>query len=154
MNNITTQSSMTTTENILDTTTLWKRRDFLQEKYANLIESGAREQWEGFTGGGFTKDDYNDWEEDGFPLGLFSDDSEGGELYQLDCLHDYIGSWAKQTTMVREDHFVQYAQNWIEGLHDIPDCINSCIDWNKFADSLRHEWSTVDFMGEEYLVQN
>lgn len=155
MNNTTAQTEPTTTENILDTDTLWARREFLHEKYDNLRENGTREQWDDFTGNTFSDADFSNWKDEEFPLGWLSgEESEGGELFQLDKLHDDIGSWAENTTMVREDHFVEYAENWARGLHEIPEMLDFYINWEMFADNMRQEWSTVCFMGEEYLVQN
>lgn len=103
----------------------------------------------------FSSDDFTDWKAAEHPIDwLNGEDSEGGELHALNTLHSEIGSWAEDATMVLESHFVEYAEGWARGIERVPSMLDFCIDWNKFADSLRHEWSTIDFMGEEYLVQN
>lgn len=149
------KTEQTQPTNTLNTKNLWERRDYLWQKYCGLILNGTKEKWEEFTGESFSdKYSFEDFRKDGFELCDWDSDFEGGELYQLNTLHDSVGSWAEDCNMVREDHFVEYAENWARGLHDIPTMLDNCIDWDKFADTLRNEWSTFEFMGEEYLVEN
>lgn len=110
----------TTTLDILNTSTLWERRDYLWDKYAALIDKNSKESWEEFLGCSFDEESYREFCADEHLLGWNAgEDFEGGELYALNELHNEIGHWAKNTTMVRESHFVEYAQNWIEGVYSI-----------------------------------
>lgn len=62
------------------------------------------------------------------------------------------GDWYP-ITMIRDSYFVDYAQELAEDIGAINQAgawPNDCIDWDKAAEQLQHEYSTVTFGGVDY----
>ena len=61
-------------------------------------------------------------------------------------------------TMIRENHFEEYAQELADEVGAIPEGGAGqwpfyCINWEHAADELRHDYTTVRYQGEDYLVR-
>ena len=75
------------------------------------------------------------------------------EVRQLDgCVPD----WVYGATMIHEDHFTEYAQDFADGIgaydHDAPWPLNH-IDWEAAANELRNDYTTISYAGHDYLVR-
>lgn len=81
------------------------------------------------------------------------------ELDALNNLRDEFDrrSWRDGITLIPEDDFEDYARDFAEDIHG--DAIRdarwpfSCIDWGDAADSLRMDYSSVDYEGVTYLYR-
>jgi hypothetical protein len=93
------------------------------------------------------------------------DDIERGELTkELNSLTDLqeegeqvSSEWPHGETLIRDSHFVEYAQQLAEDIGAIEDFSHwpcDCIDWDKAADALKMDYSTVEFDGETYYIRS
>lgn len=64
------------------------------------------------------------------------------------------GDWYP-ITLIRRSYFVDYCQELVSDIGDLPKDIPGylAIDWDKTADNLEMDYSTVDFDGVEYLYR-
>lgn len=83
--------------------------------------------------------------------------SQGDELAALLGLKEELGlAWDNGETLIPESHFEDYAKSFAEDIgaisreEDWPSCH---IDWKSAADSLRMDFSTVEYRGETYLYR-
>ncbi len=111
----------------------------------------------------------------GFPADMLPDDlstlntplasewkgsDESTELANLEALASECqgyGDWSHGDTLIRESYFTEYAQQLAEDVGAIPDDAKwpcNCIDWEKAAQELQQDYSTVDFDGVPYYVRN
>jgi len=91
----------------------------------------------------------------------WDEDEEGRELKSLLDLADecegYVDDWKYGAALIRESYFTEYAEQLAEDIGDY----NSrdvkwpytCIDWEKAADELKADYTTVDFDGVIYFVR-
>jgi antirestriction protein len=88
-------------------------------------------------------------------------DAEKAELKQLESLKDDIGESRGKINeeggpFVLEDDFEAYAQELADDLGAIPRDASwpcTCIDWEKAADELKMDYSSVEWNGETYLYR-
>ncbi len=84
------------------------------------------------------------------------------EIAELKTLRDlqeqcegYAGDWKYGATLVRDDYFTTYAQDYAEEIGAIKDCSwpNNCIDWEQAASELQQDYTSVEFDGVTYWVR-
>ncbi len=99
----------------------------------------------------------NDDEISDSEFGYAWDFSDYEELQGLINLREEIGrSWKDGVELIREQDFEEYAQNFAESIGAIsgderwPAC---CIDWEKAANQLMSDYSSVDYDGETYYYR-
>jgi hypothetical protein len=82
-------------------------------------------------------------------------DTETAEdVSALEDLLDEI-SWADGCQpIVREDHFVQFAEDWASGLGPTKGWPYDCIDWERAADILRTDFRYISIFGQTYLIRS
>ena len=85
----------------------------------------------------------------------FSDD-EKKELAELESLSEEISEWQHGEALIPEDEFVEYCQQLLEDIGDLPKDLPGyiAIDWDKTADNLRANYSEVEYQGTTYLVRS
>ena len=87
------------------------------------------------------------------------DEDETEELAALQALAENVNhpDWKDGVALIRDEYFVTYAQELAEDLGmsrhsaDWPFCH---IDWDAAADSLRQDYSRIDFAGETYWMRS
>lgn len=58
-------------------------------------------------------------------------------------------------TLIPEDEFEEYARELADDLGTISDAWPArCIDWERAADELKMDYTSVEFCGETYLVRS
>jgi antirestriction protein len=64
------------------------------------------------------------------------------------------GDWYP-VSLIREDYFVDYCQELLEDIGDIPKGLPGyiVIDWEATAENLKADYSTVDFDGQTYYYR-
>jgi transcriptional regulator with XRE-family HTH domain len=90
-------------------------------------------------------------------LGEFDTSDEGEELEDLKALQDEAegyADWIHGAILVHDDYFQEYAQNFAEdlGMDRTQPWPYSCIDWEKAADELKQDFTSVDFDGETFWI--
>lgn len=69
--------------------------------------------------------------------------------------HEWEGNWYP-LTLIHEDYFTQYAQEWAEACGMIGKNDKwpyTCIDWYAAAEELKQDYSTVEFEGHTYYYR-
>jgi hypothetical protein len=91
----------------------------------------------------------------------WDESDEGQELAKLKAFAEeaegYASDWTCGATLIHEDYFEDYARELAEDLGDY-DSKNerwpyTCIDWEKAAEELQQDYTSVDFDGETYWVR-
>jgi len=85
---------------------------------------------------------------------------EHDELQTLRALRDdYSGGegWLDGSTLIRDSYFKEYAEDMASEITDYDPRRTSwpftCIDWDKAADDLKMDYTSVDFDGVEYWTR-
>ena len=86
-------------------------------------------------------------------------DENQEELDELLAMKDECGpEWKYGVAFIAEEDFEEYAQDLASDLYG-EEIRNAswpfdCIDWEKAADSLRMDYSVIDYQGTTYLFRN
>ena len=81
---------------------------------------------------------------------------ERAELAALKSFADDVESYCNMRdgeALIRDDHFVKYAQELAEDTGMISRDVSwpyTCIDWDKAADELKHDYSSAEWDGVTY----
>lgn len=85
---------------------------------------------------------------------------EGRELVTLEAFAEqaegYASSWRYGETLIRDDHFEDYARQLAEDIGAINSDAswpNNCIDWERAANELQVDYTSVYFDGVTYWVR-
>lgn len=84
---------------------------------------------------------------------------EHAELQALESLQDeasgYAGDWRHGATLVRDSYWVEYVQDMLADIGDLPRDLPGyiAIDWDKTADNIKVDYTSVDFDGVTYWVR-
>ena len=85
---------------------------------------------------------------------------EGKELAALKALADEAegyGDWAHGEALIADSYFTEYAEELTSDIGDYdPRNVQwpyTCIDWEKAADELKQDYTSVDFDGETYWIR-
>lgn len=143
----------------LDTRDLEDRRQELEDELKTL-KSAVTEAEEAFAAA--DEDDRDDAEielnQASFDLTDWEDNNQD-ELDALNTLRDEFDhrSWRDGVTLIPDDDFEDYARDLAEDLYgnDIRKASwpFDCIDWEKAADELRMDYSSVEYDGVTYLYR-
>lgn len=83
--------------------------------------------------------------------------SDADELKNLVELRDEIGSpWDGGVYLISEDNFTEHAEQLAEDIGAIERSASwpcNYIDWNRAAEDLKNDYSTVDYDGETYYYR-
>jgi hypothetical protein len=91
----------------------------------------------------------------------WAESDEGRELKALLALQDeaegYSEDWRHGATLIRDTYFTEYAEEFASDITDYnPNKVHwpfTCIDWEKAANKLKQDYTSVDFDGVEYWVR-
>lgn len=81
------------------------------------------------------------------------------ELTDLEALADsaegYIADWQYGETLIHSDYFVEYVQQYLSDIGDLPSDIPEylVIDWEETADNVGVDYSEFTFGGETHLAR-
>jgi vacuolar-type H+-ATPase subunit I/STV1 len=76
------------------------------------------------------------------------------ELKEINEIENYAADFLYGETLIRQDKFVDYAQELATDLGDVSDSTWIVIDWEATAENLQQDFSTVEYCGEEYFVRS
>jgi antirestriction protein len=96
-----------------------------------------------------------------------ADDFDALRFDALQSLESEMQSWGAddlrdagdsyEPTMIAERDFVEYAQELAEDIGAVPADLTwpmYCIDWERAARELRHDYTSVTFDGDDYLIRS
>ena len=86
---------------------------------------------------------------------------EGEELKALKALaddaEDYAPDWTYGATLIRESYFVEYCEELVKDIGDmpkeLPSYIEDNIDWKGVAEDLKVDYTEVNFDGVTYYIR-
>lgn len=72
---------------------------------------------------------------------------------------DASRDWEHGDALIQESYFVEYAKELAEDCGTVPRAGKDawplyCIDWDRAARELRHDYTPVDFAGVTYLIRS
>ena len=88
---------------------------------------------------------------------------EGGEtrLAALEALEDQLNGdleeyARKESTLIPESEFVEDAEDFAydSGMIERDSSVACYVDWERWADALKMDYTSVDFDGETYLIRD
>ena len=88
------------------------------------------------------------------------DDSEKEELESLKELKEEsdFGEWDWGQFFIKRGYWVEYCENMVKDIGDLPrelpSYIQNNIDWDGVADDIEQDYSVVNFGREEYLTRS
>lgn len=98
-------------------------------------------------------------DDDGLTAWDRDNSEDAAELKALKALADeaegYAPDWTYGAALIRESYFVEYCQDLLEDIGDLPKDLPSYIeiDWEATARNLKVDYTEVDFDGVPYLVR-
>lgn len=86
-------------------------------------------------------------------------DENGDELKMLEALaadgSTYAPDWSYGETLIRDSYFVEYVEEMLKDIgtlpNDLPDFV--AINWEKTADNVRVDYSSIEFDGVTYWIR-
>lgn len=88
------------------------------------------------------------------------DDEYGAELKALEALQEeaegYAPDWKYGALLIQDSYFEDYARELAKDCCDMPKEVRwpfTCIDWERAAEELQQDYTSVEFDGVEYWVQ-
>jgi hypothetical protein len=77
------------------------------------------------------------------------------EIERRDAIKEFLDEVGTGETLIHEDNFKDHAQQFAEelGLEIANAWPYNCIDWERAADELRADYTSVTFDGEDYLYR-
>lgn len=98
--------------------------------------------------------------EDQAQIDAWNESEEKEELDNLEVLAEeasgYADDWQYGEALIRDSHFTEYAQELAEDIGAIPDNAKwpcTCIDWERAAQELKWDYTSVDFGGVNYWIR-
>lgn len=64
-----------------------------------------------------------------------------------------LSGWGEERTLVRDDYFTEYAEDYTKGLIEIPDFIAPYINWQALADAMLTDYIPVEINTTTYYVR-
>lgn len=77
-------------------------------------------------------------------------------LKALEAEAEGYGDWSHGAQLIRDSYFEQYARDTAEELYNVRDASwpYTCIDWEKAADELKQDYTSVTFDGVDYWMRS
>lgn len=137
--------NISNTDDVIDSRDVIARIEELESERQELLDAAsAAEGDEKIT----AEDAAVEWEEE-----------NGDELKALQALAEeaegYAPDWQYGATLIRDNYFVEAMQELVQDIGDLPRDIPSYleIDWEKTAENLKADYTSVDFDGVTYWIR-
>lgn len=162
-------TDISNSDDIIDSRQVSKRIEELQDERICLVDDVTEAQEEYENAKVTSERDGSDLLADGElgdnlksaedALKEWDDGDEAKELANLKALQEQgegYSDWRHGVTLIRDDHFEKYAEQYAEDIGAIPDNAQwpcTCIDWEKAARELRMDYTAIEFDGVTYWVR-
>lgn len=86
-----------------------------------------------------------------------TDEEDRALVTAIDELREDVTEWYDGNVLIRDDYFVEYAQETAEDLGAVDDSSRwpcDCIDWERAADELALDYHEVEFNGHTWKVRS
>lgn len=141
-------------EDIVDSRDIIERIEELEEKKSEFI---LNESW-------INEDESPSWgdiaEKNAEAESKWDETEEGEELKALlnvqEQAEGYASDWKYGESLIRDSYFKEYAEQLAEDIGAInPKAAwpNNCIDWDKAADELQQDYTSIDWDGVTYWIR-
>jgi hypothetical protein len=137
---------------VIDSRDIIKRIEELQNEYDELMQSLMEFDEENPNATNEKRSQYlnslDDW--------LFDNKAELDSLLALQEQCEGYSDWEYGETLIHEAYWVDYCKELLEDCGEIPRELPWYIeiDWEKTAENLSDDYTTVDFDGETYYIRN
>lgn len=87
---------------------------------------------------------------------MYEEANEYDDLFELAEEAEGYGDWTYGETLIRRGYWLDYVQQFADDIGAVSrddKWPNNHIDWQAAADELEHDYMSVDFAGEEYLMR-
>lgn len=138
--------TITNSDNTIDSRDIIERISELQGELESLQENV--DDAEGEDDVATAKEDLSDWQEE--------NQEELDNLKSLaEDAEDYCEDWEFGATLINESYFINYCQELVSDIGDMPREIPSyiVIDWEATAENLMVDYTAVDFGDTTYYVR-
>lgn len=84
-------------------------------------------------------------------------EEEKAELEELRAIKEAVLDWQHGETLIREDYFTHYAEEYADDTGAIDRNCNwplNHIDWEAAAEDLKQDFSTVEYQGSTYFYRS
>lgn len=150
-------TEITNREDVIDSRDIIDRIEYLEDERTTLSDK-VDEAQEGMDDEGPTTNALKDAQT---ALADWDESDEGQELKALEALQDeaegYSSGWRHGATLIRDSYFTEYAEDLASEVTEYnPNKVSwpfTCIDWEKAADELKQDYTSVDFDGVDYWIR-
>ena len=137
----------------LDTRDLAETRDELKQQILDsFLEMFPQyeEMTESFEDICFEEEEIESWKSDF--------ENELKQIEEIDTIENECSEFSYGETLIDEDDFEEYWQEFIEDCgyisKDMPMIISNNIDWTGIADDMKQDYSEIEYQGNTYLYRS
>jgi hypothetical protein len=137
----------------LDTRDLAETRDELKQQILDsFLEMFPQyeEMTESFEDICFEEEEIESWKSDF--------ENELKQIEEIDTIENECSEFSYGETLIDEDDFEEYCQEFIEDCgyisKDMPMIISNNIDWTGIADDMKQDYSEIEYQGNTYLYRS
>ena len=137
----------------LDTRDLAETRDELKQQILDsFLEMFPQyeEMTESFEDICFEEEEIESWKSDF--------ENELKQIEDIDTIENECSEFSYGETLIDEDDFEEYCQEFIEDCgyisKDMPMIISNNIDWTGIADDMKQDYSEIEYQGNTYLYRS
>ena len=137
----------------LDTRDLETTRDELKQQILDsFLETFPQyeEMTESFEDICFEEEEIESWKSDF--------ENELKQIEEIDTIENECSEFSFGETLIDEDDFEEYCQEFIEDCgyisKDMPMIISNNIDWTGIADDMKQDYSEIEYQGNTYLYRS
>lgn len=137
----------------LDTRDLAETRDELKQQILDsFLEMFPQyeEMTESFEDICFEEEEIESWKSDF--------ENELKQIEEIDTVENECSEFSYGETLIDEDDFEEYCQEFIEDCgyisKDMPMIISNNIDWTGIADDMKQDYSEIEYQGNTYLYRS
>ena len=137
----------------LDTRDLETTREELKQQILDsFLETFPQyeEMTESFEDIRFEEEEIESWKSDW--------EEELKQIEEIDTIENECSEFSFGETLIDEDDFEEYCQEFIEDCgyisKDMPMIISNNIDWTGIADDMKQDYSEIEYQGNTYLYRS
>jgi len=128
------------------------REELKQQILDSFLETFPQyeEMTESFEDIRFEEEEIESWKSD------FEDELK--QIEEIDTIENECNEFSFGETLIDEDEFEEYCQEFIEDCgyisKDMPMIISNNIDWTGIADDMKQDYSEIEYQGNTYLYRS
>lgn len=143
-------SQICNSDNVIASRDIIARMEELQAERETLADAVTEAEEAGDVEAAYAREELKAWD----------DSDEAEELKTLEALNEEgeqnSGDWTHGETLIHGSYWVEYVQELVSDIGDLPRNIPSYIeiDWEATARNIAADYSQIDFDGSTYYIRN